>query len=189
MSDIRIVGLQRARIRTVLIDGEAVPTAIYKKPVASPVVVDSLGLQGDEHAEPKYHGGPQKAVYAYPAEHYDFWRRGRANAGVAAELAHGDVGENLTLTGLLESEVWIGDVLQFPDCSLRVTEPRIPCFKFNAAMGFNQAVKRMAQSGLCGFYLAVEVPGTLRVGDTATVVPGARELSIPARFQAIMFKS
>ena len=189
MSSIRVLGLQSARVRTVLIDGEAVPTAIHKQAIDGAATVGPLGLGGDEQADPKHHGGPSKAVYAYPSEHYPFWQQARDSAGVAGALAHGAVGENLTLAGLLENGVWIGDVLQFPDCRLRVTEPRIPCFKFNAAMGFNQAVKRMAQSGLCGFYLAVEVPGTLRVGDTATVVPGARELSIPARFQAIMFKS
>lgn len=189
MSGIRVVGLQAARAGTRTIDGEAVLTAIDKRPLNGAAVVGPLGLQGDEQADPRFHGGPDKAVYAYPSEHYGFWSRERAEAGVEGDLAHGNVGENLTLAGLLEADVWIGDVLQFAHCRLRVTEPRVPCFKFNAAMGFNQAAKRMAQSGFCGFYLAVEQAGSIQVGETAQLIAGARELSIPERFQRIMFKA
>jgi MOSC domain-containing protein YiiM len=82
----------------------------------------------------------------------------------------------------------VGDLLQFPHCTLRVTQPREPCFKFNAAMGFNQASKVMAQSGWCGFYLAVDVPGFLAAGDACLLVPGQRRVGIPERFKAMMFK-
>jgi len=186
-----IVGIQMAKARKVIIDGRAVMTAIHKTPVEGAVAVGPLGLQGDEQADPVYHGGLEKAVYAYPAEHYEYWREARAKAGVSGiddSLAHGSMGENLTLQGLLESDLWIGDVLQFPDCRLRVSQPRQPCFKFNAVMGFNQAVKIMARSGFCGVYLSVDTPGTLRTSDACTVVPGSRQVSIPARFQSIMSK-
>jgi MOSC domain-containing protein YiiM len=190
-----IVSIQMAQARKVITGGRAVMTAIHKTPVDGAVAVGPLGLQGDEQADLTVHGGLDKAVYAYPAEHYDFWRDARAKAGAGAgllgvddALAHGAMGENLTLQGLLETDLWIGDVLQFPDCVLRVAQPRQPCFKFNAAMGFNLAAKVMAQSGLCGFYLAVDTPGTLRAGDACTVVPGSRQVSVPARFQSIMFK-
>jgi len=103
-------------------------------------------------------------------------------------LPHGSMGENLTLNGLLEADVWVGDVLRFPNCALRVTDPREPCFKFNAAMGFNTAVKAMAQSGFCGFYLAVDEPGTLAAGDAFALVPGPRGVGIPERFAAKLFK-
>lgn len=187
----RIVGIQRGPVRKVIIDGHTVVTAIHKTPVEGVVAVGQLGLQGDEQADLVYHGGLEKAVYAYPEEHYGFWREARATAGVGGlddALPFGAMGENLTLQGLLESDLWVGDVLQFPDCALRVTQPRKPCFKFNAAMGFNQAVKRMAQSGFCGVYLSVDTPGTLRAGDACTVVPGSRQVGIPARFQSVMFK-
>lgn len=186
-----IVGIQMGPARKVIIDGRAVMTAIHKTPVEGAVAVGPLGLQGDEQADLVYHGGLDKAVYAYPLEHYDFWREARAKAGVGGiddALLYGAMGENLTLQGLLESDVWIGDVLQFPDCALRVAQPRIPCFKFNAAIGFNQAAKAMTQSGFCGFYLAVDKPGTLRAGDACTVVPGSRQVSIPVRFKSVMFK-
>ena len=103
-------------------------------------------------------------------------------------MPHGSLGENLTLGGLLETDVWVGDVLRFAHCVLRVSQPREPCYKFNAAMGFNTAVKAMAQSGLCGFYLSVDEPGTVQAGEAFTLVPGPRHVSIPQRFQAKMFK-
>jgi MOSC domain-containing protein YiiM len=79
-------------------------------------------------------------------------------------------------------------LLEFADCTLRVEQPREPCFKFNAAMGFNTASKAMAQSGFCGFYLSVDKPGLMRSGEAFVVVPGARRVSIPERFAARMFK-
>jgi MOSC domain-containing protein YiiM len=93
-------------------------------------------------------------------------------ADIDTALPHGSMGENLTLNGLLESDVWVGDVLRFPDCVLRVEQPREPCFKFNAAMGFNTAVKSMAQSGYCGFYLSVDTPGTVQAGASFELLPG-----------------
>jgi len=186
-----VVSVQIAQARKVMIGGRAILTAIYKTPVSGTVAVGPLGLQGDEQADLSVHGGLEKAVYAYPSEHYGFWRAARAEAGVAGldtELHYGAMGENLSLQGLLESDVWVGDRLRFANCVLRVEQPREPCFKFNAAMGFNKAVKAMAQSGLCGFYLSVEQAGTLQGGESFELLPGPRQVSIPERFQAKMFK-
>ena len=104
-------------------------------------------------------------------------------------MPSGFLGENLTLAGLLESQAWVGDVLRFADCALAVSEPRYPCFKFNAAMGFNQASKLMAQSGWCGMYLAVRVPGTLRAGEAFTLLPGPREVGIAELFRSKMSRA
>jgi len=126
-------------------------------------------------------------VYAYPSEHYAFWRTVRAQAGAAPwddALPPGSLGENLTLDGLVETRVWVGDRLRFPHCTLVVSEPRQPCFKFNAAMGFAQAAKLMMQSGWCGFYLAVIEPGTIEAGQAFELEPGARELGIDEWFRA-----
>lgn len=186
-----IASVQVAQSRKVVISGRSILTAIHKTAVEGPVAVKPLGLQGDEQADLSVHGGLQKAVYAYPAEHYAFWLEARRAAGVAGidtALPHGSMGENLTLNGLLEADVWVGDVLRFPNCALRVTDPREPCFKFNAAMGFNTAVKAMAQSGFCGFYLAVDEPGTLAAGDAFALVPGPRSMRISERFEAKLFK-
>ena len=186
-----VLRVQRAQARKVTIAGRSVLTAIYKTAVAGPVGVAALGLQGDEQADLSVHGGLAKAVYAYPAEHYDFWRAARKAAGVDGidtDLQYGALGENLTLQGVLETEVWVGDVLRFAHCALRVSEPREPCYKFNAAMGFNTAVKDMAQSGFCGFYLSVDEPGTVQAGEAFELLPGPRHVSVPQRFQAKMFK-
>lgn len=187
----QLLSLQIGSARRVSIHDRQVLTAIHKQPVAGPLAVKPLGLMGDEQADLSVHGGLDKAVYAYPGEHYAFWRQARAEAGLAGiddGLPWGSLGENLSLSALLESEVWVGDVLQFAHCALRVTQPREPCYKFNAAMGFAHASKLMAQHGCCGFYLAVEVPGTLQAGETFELVAGPRRLGIPEMFQAKLFK-
>lgn len=178
--------------RSVQIDAQPVMTGIFKQPVEGPVAVRPMGLAGDEQADPSVHGGLSKAVYAYPAEHYPFWQTVRAQAQAAGwddALAPGALGENLTLQGLVESQVFIGDVLCFADCELAVSEPRFPCFKFNAAMGFNQAAKLMAQNAWCGFYLAVRVPGSLRAGESFELRPGPREVGIQELFRAKMSRA
>jgi len=185
----RLLSVNRARATEVSIDGRAVLTAIGKQPADGRVAVLPMGLDGDEQADPSVHGGLSKAVYAYPSEHYAFWQTVRAQAQVAdwnQPLPPGAIGENLTLAGLLENQVWIGDVLRFADCELAVSEPRFPCFKFNHAMGFNQAAKMMASSAWCGFYLAVRSPGTLQAGESFELVPGPREVGIPELFRARM---
>ena len=176
------------------INGRRVMSAIGKRAVSTPeapqrIEVRPLGLAGDEQADPTVHGGLQKAVYAYPHEHYAFWQTVRAQARAQLwdeTVPHGMLGENLTITGLLEADAYIGDVLAFPDCALAISEPRQPCFKFAAVMGFPQAVKMMAQSGYCGFYLAVRQPGTIAAGETYELIPGPRDVSIRELFQTKM---
>jgi MOSC domain-containing protein YiiM len=183
----QLLSINVSTAKPIEINGQEVQTGIVKRCVEGPVDVRPLGLAGDEQADPTVHGGLSKAVYAYPIEHYAFWQTVRAQAGVAAwgePLPHGCMGENLTLSGLLENEVCIGDVLQFANCSLAVSEPRFPCFKFNAAMGFNQASKLMVANAWCGFYLAVRVPGSLRAGEPFTLLHGPREVGITELFRA-----
>ncbi len=172
-------------------DGRSVLSGIRKRSREGPVAVGPTGLAGDEQADPSVHGGLSKAVYAYPLEHYPFWQTVRAQARAAGwdeALPHGAMGENLSLQGLLESQVWIGDVLRFPDAELVVSEPRFPCFKFNAVMGFNQAAKLMMQNGWCGFYLAVKTPGSLQAGQRGELLPGPREVGINELFRAKVSK-
>jgi len=184
----QVLGVQVGTVQPLQVGDGHVLSGIRKHPVQGSVAVTALGLAGDEQADPTVHGGRAKAVYAYPLEHYEFWREYRQSAGLSAGLPHGSLGENLTLAGLLESALYVGDMLCFPDCVLRVTQPREPCFKFNAAMGFNTAVKAMAQSGFCGFYLAVQESGSLQAGEGFVLHPGARRVGIPERFNAKMFK-
>ena len=183
----RVVSVNLAQAQPMTIVDRSVMTGIRKRGVSGPVEVRLLGLAGDEQADLTVHGGLGKAVYAYPGEHYPFWQTVRAQARAAAwgeTMPQGMLGENLTLAGLLEDQVWIGDVLRFPGCELAVSEPRFPCFKFNAAMGFNQASKMMVANAWCGFYLAVRQPGLIAAGDAFELIPGPREVGIPELFRA-----
>jgi MOSC domain-containing protein YiiM len=187
----QLLSVQLGQARRVQMGERSILTAYGKQAARERVAVLPLGLLGDEQADLSVHGGLEKAVYAYPSEHYAFWQAARREAGLSQiddSLPPGSLGENLTLQGLLETEVWAGDLLKFPNCDLRVTLPREPCYKFNAAMGFARASRLMAQSGFCGFYLAVERPGTLQAGDAFEVVAGRRGVSIPALFAAKMSK-
>ena len=192
MSERKVLSVNVARASPVAINGRRVMTAAGKRPVDGARAVLALGLEGDEQADLSVHGGQSKAVYAYPSEHYAFWRTVRAQAGVSLwdeALPNGALGENLTLAGVLESGLWIGDVLRFPNCELAVSEPRFPCFKFNAAMGFKHATKLMVESAWCGAYFAVRSPGTIEAGQAFTLVPGPREVGIAELFRARMGKS
>lgn len=190
----QLLSINTAATQVMTIQGRPIMTGIGKRPVsgldqANHIVVKPLGLAGDEQADLTVHGGLSKAVYAYPHEHYAFWQTVRSQAKVQdwnEPLPFGMLGENLTLTGLLEGEAFIGDQLHFPDCVLAISEPRQPCYKFEAAMGFKQAAKMMAQSGYCGFYLSVIKPGTIAAGQAYELVPGQREVSITELFKTKM---
>lgn len=163
-------------------DGEAprrVPTAFDKKPLAGGVHVGQCGLHGDEQADRVANGGANKAVYAYPFEHYAFWADQRRLALKRdVPLLPGAMGENLTISGLLENQVWVGDQLQIGDAVFQVSEPRIPCFKFNVRMGFSHASKAMMQSGATGFFLRVLKEGNISAGDAIKLISGPRRETI-----------
>ena len=156
-----LVAIGVGRPRVVQWRGRGVQTSIFKTPVSGRVHVASGNIEGDQQSDLSVHGGPEKAVYAYPAEHYDFWRRELPDA----ELAWGAFGENFTTEGLLEDEVWIGDRSRVGSTELVVTQPRMPCYKLAIRFGRTDIVKRFLQSRRSGFYLAVEREGHVGVGD------------------------
>jgi MOSC domain-containing protein YiiM len=138
--------------------GRRVLTSIWKSPTEGRVPVGKVNLQGDKQSDLSVHGGPEKAVYAYPSEHYAFWRAELPDF----ELGWGSFGENLTTEGVLESQVMIGDQIEIGSAQFLVTQPRMPCFKLAIRFGRDDMVKRFLQSGRTGFYLAV-----LREGEVA----------------------
>lgn len=183
----RLLGVQTGVARPLQVGGRRVLSAIGKRPVDGPVQVGPLGLAGDEQADPTVHGGPGKAVYAYPSEHLPWWSRQRRDHGANLfdePLPWGAMGENLSIEGLLEHEVWIGDELRFPHCVLRVTAPREPCHKFAAVMGLPRAGRLMMDALCCGFYLSVPGPGPIEAGQTFELRPGPRGLSVAEAFAA-----
>jgi MOSC domain-containing protein YiiM len=189
MRRMKVVSVNTARAQKVQINDREVLTAIGKRPRNGPVAYQPMGMEGDEQADLSVHGGLTKAVYAYPLEHYAFWHTVRAQARAGdwqdEPLPHGAMGENLTLDGLNERHLWIGDQLRFADGGvLVVSEPRFPCFKFNAVMGFSKAAKLMVESGYCGAYLAVLTPGVVQAGQDFTIEPGPRELALLDLFRS-----
>lgn len=183
----RIVTVNTGSARPLRVGERTLLSAIGKRPAAGPMAVKPMGLAGDDQADPSVHGGLAKAVYAYPVEHLPFWTEQRRSQGVSLfdeTLSSGFMGENLSLEGLLEDRVWIGDELLLPHCVLRVTAPREPCFKFNAVMGLNTAGRLMVQQGYPGFYLALAQPGSMEARQRFSLRPGPRGLSVRDAFAA-----
>jgi MOSC domain-containing protein YiiM len=155
--------------------GRTVRTSIFKKSVAGPITVERLNLAGDRQADLTVHGGTDKAVYVYPAEHYAFWRE--KLPGI--DLPWGSFGENLTVEGLEEATVQIGDRLQIGTASFIVTQPRMPCYKLAVRFDRLEMIKWLLQSGRTGFYLRVTQEGQLTAGNTVTILPeGATTVTV-----------
>ena len=171
---------------------KSVASAICKKVVSdlenpAPVEITMLGVKGDEQADLSVHGGLEKAIYVYPAEHYIFWNELLTReTKQPVDLQHGAIGENFTIEGLLETEVFVGDRLQMGGLEFSVVKLREPCFKFNAAVGYKGASKAMLQSGFSGWYLRVIKTGVLAAGAEITLIPGARETSIAQQNQKLL---
>ena len=157
----KIISLNVGLPRLVLRDGEPVSTGIFKEPIAVRVMMRTLNLDGDRQADLSVHGGPSKAVYVYPAEHYDFWKRELPEM----DLPWGMFGENFTTTGLLETEINIGDKFRIGTAEVMVTQPRMPCYKLGLKFGRADIIKRFLQSERTGFYLAVLKEGEVGAGD------------------------
>ena len=160
----KVISVNVSLPREVSWKGKAVTTGIFKRPVADRIIVRTLNLDGDRQADLRVHGGPNKAVYAYPSEHYPFWRRELPEM----QLPWGMFGENLTIDGLLENEVNIGDCFRIGSVELIVTQPRMPCYKLGVRFGREDMVKRFLRSGRTGFYFAVEREGEIGAGDSIT---------------------
>ena len=152
--------------REVTWHGRVVRTSIWKDPVEGLVHVSSLNLAGDQQSDLSVHGGKEKAVYAYPREHYEYWRRELP----ATNLAWGVFGENFTTEGLLEPEIRIGDRIRVGSAEFLVTQPRMPCFKLGVRFGRDDMVKRFLRSGRSGFYLAVIREGEVASGNSLEFV-------------------
>ena len=158
----KLIAISVGRPRAVEWRGRKAQTSIFKTPVSHRVRVARDNIEGDEQSDLSVHGGPAKAVYAYPMEHYAFWRRELPDA----DLSWGAFGENFTTEGLLEDDVRIGDRYRVGTAELVVTQPRMPCYKLTIRFGRSDMVKRFQRSGRSGFYLAVEREGEAGPGDT-----------------------
>ena len=182
----KLISVNTGRPRKVEADGKSVRTSIWKVPREGRVVVNAFNLDGDKQSDLRVHGGARKAVYVYPSEHYEYWRR---------ELPHMDLpwgvfGENLTTAGLLEDEVRIGDRLAIGSAEFEVTQSRQPCFKLGIRFGDEAMLKRFIASGRSGFYLSVVREGDVGSGDSISVVTRSDDaMSVTAEFRRRVSKS
>lgn len=161
-----ILSLNVGGPREVEHQGRTVLTSIYKFPVAGRIHVDRLNIAGDEQSDLTVHGGFDKAVYAYPSEHYPLWRE----EDPELDLPWGAFGENLTTEGLSEQTVHIGDRLRAGTAEFVVTQPRMPCFKLAIRLDRPAIGKSFLQSGRTGFYLRVLKEGEIAAGDPIEVI-------------------
>jgi MOSC domain-containing protein YiiM len=152
--------------REVIWKRERVSTAIFKAPAEGSIALRNLNLDGDRQADLTVHGGPSKAVYAYPLEHYDYWR---ARVPETPEVL-GAFGENLTTRGLLEADLNIGDKVRVGTALLQVTQPRMPCYKLQIRFNRDDMTKLFALSGRSGLYFSVIEEGEVRAGDAIEFV-------------------
>jgi MOSC domain-containing protein YiiM len=169
-SDAKLISVNVGPPRVVMSNGDPVSTGIFKKPVAGRVMLRTLNLDGDGQADLSVHGGPSKAVYVYPSEHYDYWKRELTDI----ELPWGMFGENFTSAGLFESELNIGDRFRVGSAVVMVTEPRMPCYKLALKFGRPDIVKRFLASERTGFYFAVLEEGEVGVSDQIELIEGSK---------------
>jgi len=162
----KLISINVGLPRDVLWKDRVVTTGIFKTPVSGPVRVEKLNLEGDQQADLTVHGGLDKAVYVYPAEHYDYWRAELPEM----ELPWGMFGENFTVTGFSEDNTCIGDQFQIGSARFAVAQPRLPCYKLGVKFGRDDILKRFLQSGRLGFYFSVIEEGEVNAGDDVQLV-------------------
>ena len=166
----KLISVNVGRPRPVRWNGQTVATGIFKEPVEHAVRLCRLSLDGDQQADLKVHGGPNKAVYAYPSEHYEFWRQELPGT----ELPWGAFGENFTTEGLLEDGISIGDRFRVGSAIVAVTQPRMPCYKLGIKFGRNDIINRFLASKRTGFYFSVVEEGEVRAGDPVELLTRAK---------------
>ena len=157
----KLLSVNVSQPKEVSYNGKRIKTGIFKEPVSGRTMMRRLNIDGDGQGDPSVHGGIHKAVYVYPIEHYDYWKRefGRD------DLTYGKFGENLTVEGMLEETVHIGDVFRIGDALVEVSQPRVPCFKLGIKMRDPQIVKPFLESERVGFYVRVLEEGEVGAGD------------------------
>jgi MOSC domain-containing protein YiiM len=162
----KIVSVNVGLPREVVWKGITVQTAIFKEPVAGAVVIGELNLAGDQQADLTVHGGSEKAVYAYPAEHYEYWRKRLSDVS----LSWGAFGENLTTEGLWEDTLGIGDLLRVGSALLQITQPRMPCYKLELKFNRDDMIKHFLVSNRSGFYFSVIERGEVAAGSRVEIL-------------------
>jgi MOSC domain-containing protein YiiM len=159
---VKLISLNVARPRLMVYKGASISSGIFKKPVSGRIALRTLNLDGDRQADLSVHGGPYKAVYGYPSEHYGYWRKELPEM----DLPWGVFGENFTTEGLTEEDLHVGDRLRIGSATLMVRQLRMPCYKLVAKFQRDDMIDRFLSSGRSGFYFSVEQEGEVEAGDS-----------------------
>jgi MOSC domain-containing protein YiiM len=178
---VKLVSINVSLAKEVSYHDKLISTGIFKKPINESVYVHPFGLDGDQQVDLINHGGEHKAVYAFSADHYDYWRQELTKP----TIQFGEFGENLTITDLDEKTLCIGDHIQIGTCVLEVTQPRVPCFKLGMALDAVHLPKAFIAHGATGIYFRVVTTGEINLNDTLSIIyREPHQLSVHTLFNA-----
>jgi len=179
---VKILSLNVSRPQLAIYNGTTVSTGIFKKPVSGPVRLHTLNLDGDRQADLSVHGGPYKAVYGYPSEHYPYWRQELPDI----DMPWGMFGENFTTTGLFEDDLHVGDRFQVGSAIVMVRQTRTPCYKLAVKFRRDDMLDRFLSSGRSGVYFSVEQEGSVAAGDAFELLTRERDAITVAEMNSLL---
>ena len=177
----KIVSVNIGEPQTIKWRGKEVKTGIYKYPVNEPIYLETEYVKNDHVIDRKHHGGQNKACYSYSADHHNYWQK----LYPELDFHYGIFGENLTIEGLNEAEIFIGDVFQIGESQVQVTQPRQPCFKLGVRFGTQKMVRQFINSGFSGVYFRILKKGKVKTGDEITRIEKQNSLSVKKVFELL----
>jgi MOSC domain-containing protein YiiM len=180
----KLISVNVSRPQLTVYEGSTINTGIFKKPVHGRIALRTLNLDGDQQADLSVHGGPFKAAYAYPSEHYEYWRQELPDAN----LDWAAFGENFTTEGFREDEIHVGDVFRIGSARVMARQPRMPCYKLQAKFRRDDMIERLLRSGRSGFYFSVEQEGEVGAGDVFELLSQAAEGVTIAEMNRLFFR-
>lgn len=181
----QIISTNIAKPTTFIWNGKEETTGIYKKPTSQPIYLGKEDVRDDEVSDRKHHGGIFKACYLFSADHYDYWKHLYPKLG----WTYGMLGENLTISGLDETQINIGDIYKIGNALVKITQPREPCYKFGVKFGSQGVLKQFIAHGRPGTYVSVLEEGTVKIGDNVTLIESAKNsLTITQYFELLFAK-
>ncbi|MGJ8592372.1 MAG: MOSC domain-containing protein [Aquaticitalea sp.] len=179
----RIISTNIAKPTTIIWNDKEVTTGIYKKPTNRPICLGKTDVKGDEVSERKHHGGIFKACYLFSSDHYDYWKKRYPEL----DWTFGMLGENLTVSGLDETQIYVGDIYKIGGAIIQITQPREPCYKFGVKFGTQKVLKQFIEHGCPGTYASVLKEGYVNVGDELELVKSAKNSLTTAQFFELLF--
>lgn len=162
----KVISVNLGALKVINYKGKIVETGIFKYPVNQPVFLGTEVVKNDAIIDRKHHGGVEKAVYGYSENHYEYWKELHPNL----DWDYGMLGENLTISNLEETEIFVGNTYKLGEALLEVTKPREPCYKLGIRFGTQDIVKQFWNSTKCGVYFKVLQTGNVNVGDELILV-------------------